>query len=210
MRDAVFTRAVRELQRNPRICTQTASSVVPDLVRAWGNAAWSAREDYLRDCIHHALATKGPVLECGSGLTTLVIGIIAQRCGYRCWALENSETWAARARAALARYNVTAVTISTSPLRTYDDFDWYDPPLATMPAAFRMVICDGPPGSTRGGRYGLVPVMRNRMARGCVILLDDADRPAERSIVKRWIRELEATTETNHGRHRHARLRLPV
>ena len=44
-----------------------------------------------------------------------------------------------------------------------------------------------------GGRYGLVPVMRERFAPGCVILLDDAQRTAERMIAERWARELGAS-----------------
>ena len=37
-----------------------------------------------------------------------------------------------------------------------------------------------PPGSTRGGRYGLLTVLGERLAPGCTILLDDAGRPDER------------------------------
>lgn len=210
MHDAALARAVRALQKNPALCARDSSSVVSDLVHAWGNP-WSAREDYLRDCIRHASSIDGPVLECGSGLTTLVLGIIAQQRGIPCWSLEHDASWAARARAALVRYGVTAVTIAASPLRTYDEgFDWYDPPLADMPTAFRLIVCDGPPASTRGGRYGLVPLMRARMARGCVILLDDAARAAERSILARWARELAANAEIKNGRRPYARLALPA
>ena len=58
---------------------------------------------------------------------------------------------------------------------------------------FALVVCDGPPADTVGGRYGLVPIMRDRLAPGCAILLDDAEREHERAIARRWQLELGAT-----------------
>jgi hypothetical protein len=45
-------------------------------------------------------------------------------------------------------------------------------------------VCDGPKGTTRGGRYGLAPVMKDRLAPGCIVLLDDTSREAERAIIE--------------------------
>jgi hypothetical protein len=64
-----------------------------------------------------------------------------------------------------------------------------------MPGVFDLVICDGPPGTTKGGRYGLVPIMRERLKPGCAILLDDAGREQERAIADRWKTELGASFE---------------
>ena len=54
-----------------------------------------------------------------------------------------------------------------------------------------LVICDGPPSSTRGGRFGLVPVLRENLAPGFRILLDDARRPGEREVLRRWASEFD-------------------
>lgn len=78
-------------------------------------------------------------------------------------------------------------------LASYGDYTWYVPPLEQMPSGFGLVICDGPPGDTLGGRYGMLPVMKTRLARHCVILLDDVQRPAEREVAERWARELGTT-----------------
>jgi len=64
-----------------------------------------------------------------------------------------------------------------------------------MPRRFALVVCDGPPADTPGGRYGLVPVMREHLSRGCVILLDDAEREHERTIALRWQTELSTSHE---------------
>jgi hypothetical protein len=71
-------------------------------------------------------------------------------------------------------------------LRAYHSFSWYDPPLDQFPSEFKLVICDGPPGDTLGGRYGVTSVLGERLKSGAVILLDDANRPGELEILERW------------------------
>jgi hypothetical protein len=190
-RGLVFRRALSRLLADPEACASPSNPVLADLVRGWGND-WSAREDYLSACIGHMLVTDGPVLECGSGLTTVVLGLLAQRRDIAYWALEDSPHWVARMTGTLARHGLDDVVLCEAPLIAFDGFSWYAAPLARMPKSFRLVICDGPPGSTSGGRYGLVPVLGTRLAASCVVLLDDAGRSAEREIAAYWCGELGA------------------
>ena len=88
------------------------------------------------------------------------------------------------------------------PLVGYGEFVWYDPPLAQMPDEFSLVICDGPPGTTKGGRYGLLPVLGDRLRAGATILLDDAGRPAEAELIRRWENEAHFKTEIRGDRER--------
>ena len=46
---------------------------------------------------------------------------------------------------------IDSVVLCAKPLRDYGECVWYDPPLDSMPAAFPVVICDGPPGTVKGG-----------------------------------------------------------
>src|SRR5712671_6211054 len=71
-----FRRALRAFSRDLKTATFTQSWVARDLIYGWGNDAWSASEDYLLACLKYALLTDGPMLECGSGLTTIVLGIV--------------------------------------------------------------------------------------------------------------------------------------
>lgn len=192
----VFHRAMKRLIANPAAASSPNSTVMEDLVYGWGNQAWSAQGEYLRACVSHALAAPGPVLECGSGLSTLVLGVIAQRTGQVHLALEHSTAWAAKVRWYLDRYRINAVEVATAALRDYGSFSWYDPPLAAMPERFALVICDGPPGDTKGGRHGLVPVLGDKLRPGCVILVDDGARPAEQTIAARWATQLGARPQT--------------
>ncbi len=190
-----FDAAMRRFKADPEAALAPGSGVLAELISGWGNPGWSAQEEYLRVCITQALRSNGPTLECGSGLSTLLLGVVAQRRGSEHWALEHEREWSVRVRRNLARYGLSAVRLCTAPLKAYDGFDWYDPPLAQMPSHFAMVVCDGPPSGTAGGRYGLVPVMRERLRAGCVILLDDAWREDERAVARRWDSELGATHE---------------
>jgi hypothetical protein len=192
----VFRRAMRALRAAVARGTAPPPEVVRGLIYGWGNEQWSAREDYLAACLAAALAARGPILECGTGLTTVVLGVVAQRTGNAVWALEHRGEWGARVETHLRRYGGDAVRVSTGPLKAYAGYDWYDPPVGAMPEAFALVVCDGPPGATRGGRYGLVPVMRARLPPGCVILLDDARRGGERAVAARWSADLGVPYET--------------
>ena len=89
---------------------------------------------------------------------------------------------------------------------SYGDFDWYEV-TPNLPEEFSLVVCDGPPGMTRGGRYGLLPVMRERL-HGAEVLLDDASRAEEQKILSVWKTEFGTTYELESERY--ARLRLPA
>lgn len=194
-RDLVFRRAMRKFLQAPAACLEPENSVVADLIYGWGNEPWSASDGFLDGCIQHALASNGPILECGSGLSTVLVGAVAQRRGLGYWALEHTPVWATKVKKYLDRYKIRSVVICAGPLVNYGDFFWYRPPLQSMPESFALVVCDGPPGTTEGGRFGLAPIMRDRLKPGCVILLDDASRAQELAIARRWESEIGATFE---------------
>jgi hypothetical protein len=195
-RDVVFRRAMRRFLRAPAACAVPGNRVLRDLVYGWGNETWSALDEYLTACIQGSVAAKGPILECGSGLSTLLVGAVAKERGLEHWALEHSPEWAARVRRYLDRYRMDSVRLCTAPLKHYGEFDWYDAPLESLPASLGLVICDGPPYWNKGGRFGLVPILQARLKEHCVILLDDAAREQERTIAQRWASALGASCET--------------
>jgi hypothetical protein len=187
---------MRKFLRDPAAPDVRRDGVLHGLIYGWGNESWSAMDEYLAACIQSALVTKGPILECGSGLSSLVVGAIAKRRGIGHWALEHSPEWAAKVQRHLDRYRIDSANVCVAPLKNYGEFDWYDPPIGSLPESFGLVICDGPPYWNKGGRFGLVPVLRSKLNPPCVILLDDATREQERTIAKRWAAELGASNQT--------------
>ena len=151
---------------------------------AWGNQGWSALSEFLDEVAVAARSERGPILECGSGLTTLILAAIAERSGAEVWSLEDDPEWFLRIQSVLQEFGLT-VSLRRVPLRSYGEFDWYDVEGLELPV-FSLVVCDGPAGETRGGRYGLLPVLQERLAGGCMVLVDDAARPSERTMLERW------------------------
>lgn len=195
-RAVIFRRAMKEFLRNLEQGLPFDRRVLTDLIYGWGNEAWSSDSEYLAECLEHAQLCRGPILECGSGLTTLLIGAVAKKSGNVLCSLEHHPEWGHRVARLLKQYRIDSVHLSIQPLRNYTDFTWYEAPTVEIPDSYALVICDGPPSATRGGRYGLIPVMKSRLAADCVILLDDANRAEEQIIAKRWAKELNTHYDT--------------
>ncbi|MGH7620737.1 MAG: hypothetical protein ACREMU_00190 [Gemmatimonadaceae bacterium] len=193
-RGDTLARVIARLSRGPM--PGSSSSLWTDAIYGWDNEKWSADESYLAEAVRSAARASGPILECGSGLTTLLMGAITARTGTPIHALEGNAGWHERASRAAAKRGMANVTVHLAPMRDFGDFEWYDAPVATLPHDFALIICDGPPASTRGGRSGMLPVMRGNLAPACTVLIDDTNRPAEQELVQRWIRELGASSES--------------
>ena len=178
----VLARAIKRLVRSP--APSNYSTLWTDAIYGWGNAKWSAEELYLAEVVRSAETATSSILECGSGLTTLLVGAVAARRGIQLHSLENNVEWHERVSKAIRDFGITNVTVHLAPMREYESYDWYDAPLQSLPNNFSYVVCDGPPASTRGGRSGVLPTMRGKFAPACTILLDDANSPGERQLVE--------------------------
>ena len=189
-----FFAALQEAERSiPHIPT----AILKELFMTWGNRGWSAKEELLTAILQHAWDTEETILECGSGLSTLILGLIAQKTGHRVVCFEHIEDWAHTVHDALQRCSLTNVEILVSPLVAYTTYDWYKLPEGTFrEQGISLVVCDGPPEGTRGCRHGVLPVSLPFLRHGAVILLDDVAAGGA-SVLARWKKEygLEAVIE---------------
>lgn len=201
-RRLVLKRAVNQFKAEPSLALAD-ENLLNDLVYGWGNENWSAQNEYLQSCIEQLLKNKGDVLECGSGLTSLLAGIIAQKQSFRVVSFEHHAQWAERINRTLNRFGIDSVSLIVTPLRDYGNYAWYQVPADRLKQLnpVSLVICDGPPHSTKGGRYGVVPQMRRYFCDSVLILLDDAARPAEQQVAKSWCQEF-GFVATLHGEHK--------
>jgi predicted O-methyltransferase YrrM len=183
-----FARAIADISKLP-LGEVPPREVLERLQRGWGNEGFAAQMEYLEEVGRRAATTAGPILECGSGLTTILMGLLAGRRGVQIWSLEHISDWRARVERNLKQFSVPNTQVRHTLLRDYEGFSWYDAPLDELPKEFQLVICDGPPGETRGGRYGLLPILGDRLPSGSVILLDDATRSGEAEVLRRWTAE---------------------
>lgn len=163
--------------------------VLLGLERAWGEDGYRAVGGYLEEVARFAAEARGPVLEIGSGLTTLILGALAGRRGLPVWTLEHHPDYFRYTNEIVKRLDLPNVHLTFAPLRDYGEFSWYDPPLDALPRDFGLVIADGPPGDVKGGRFGLLPILRSHFAPGVIVLLDDAEREREKAVLEKWERE---------------------
>jgi hypothetical protein len=76
----IFRQAMRDLAKlSPGEIP--SRELLKKLRLGWDNQGWDAKLDYLEEIISRAVVTEGPILECGSGLTSLVLGHLVVR-GY--------------------------------------------------------------------------------------------------------------------------------
>jgi hypothetical protein len=176
--------------RTLRRIIESGSLPFDEIRRAWGNEAYSADVDYLAEVAARVAGCSGPILECGSGVSTLVAAIAA---GDRTvWSLEQDAGWFDLVSRRLARIGIRNVRITHAPLKDYGGFVWYD--IANLPDAFDLVLCDGPavfecwePSIEAQWRVGLLPVMKAMGISVRAILLDDASSDSRApNLIERW------------------------
>ena len=137
------------------------------------------------------------VLELGSGVSTIVIARRLQQSGRgHLVALEHLPEHAERTRAELAAQGLAAVaSVIEAPLADVSvgaaTWSWYELAVG-VPGVVDALFVDGPPGDTGSlARYPALPLLRDRLAPGATIFVDDGDRPDEREMVRRWQAEVD-------------------
>jgi hypothetical protein len=158
----------------------------------WANSVYSGSVEYLEEVARQAIEARGSIVEAGSGLTSVVLSYVAGP-DQIVVSVEHLAQWADRVdryTSGRGRHRVL-----TRPLRSYDEYDWYSIAADDLPARVALVVIDGPPGGTRGGRYGALPQLAASFGAAAVLLLDDADRSSEKNVLARWARETRAEVE---------------
>jgi len=190
LKESVRRRAIRHALRPLRSNGTLTPPEIANFARAWGNRGFAPDKDYLAQLLK--LLNRGPVLECGSGGTTLLANELGTLRGYKTFSLEQDAHWAVPAKRALG--GSSATTILTAPLRSYGGYQWYDVhEPGALPMHFALIICDGPYIDRRLGdpafsawRYGVLPWLRDHGRTFDTLLLDDVDDPRAPPVLERW------------------------
>lgn len=135
-----------------------------------GNVPWCAPEKLMAVAYDMARDAKGPVLEIGSGLTTIIMAMA----GAEIHTIEHDLRWLRITRDRLARYGLSNVTLHYAPLKEYPDCVWHEVPEG-LPD-FSLVLCDGPPRNT-ADRTALWRFLGDKIS-GADWIVDDVDGDA--------------------------------
>jgi hypothetical protein len=185
--------------------------ILDELIYSWANL-FAPSTDFLLDLVKYSSQAKYPILDCGSGLSTIIAGLITKRHGNTVWSLESSKRWYGRVKHYLEKYQIDSVKLLYCPLINYSDYLWYDVPVDKLPERFSLVSCDGPShylGNRDARRYGLFPLMKEKFAPGCTILFDNADLKQEQEGLYYWIDELNGEYEKGGTEKQFLHITLP-
>jgi predicted O-methyltransferase YrrM len=126
-------------------------------------------------------------VELGCGASTLVLARALQRHGGgRLASYDQHAGFVAATSDWLAEHGLAA-DLRHAPLvadRSRWSEAWYD--LTHLPAAIDLLVIDGPPWALNPFVRGRAEVLFSRITPGGMILLDDAARPGERVVARRW------------------------
>ncbi len=160
---------------------------------------WSAAPDFLKQIAEHSLKHQPSlILECGSGLSTLVLAACCRANGKgRVVSLEHEPDCAERTREGLKRHGLDAYAmVILAPLKEIEiegeHYRWYC--LGELPQGpYDLLVIDGPPGPIQPlARYPALPLLSQHLSRPGWVFLDDAERPDEKACVARWLSQNSA------------------
>ncbi len=157
----------------------------------------AAAPDALLELVRIVDAGARNVLELGSGISTIVVARRLQQVGAgRIVSLEHLPEYAAQTRAQLAAHDLGdyALVVDAPLVDVEVDGErrrWYQ--LGTdVPDGIDGLFVDGPPASTGPlARYPALPLLRDHLAPGASVFVDDGDRADERETVRRWTIEID-------------------
>jgi len=156
---------------------------------------WAASPDLLLYCVDTLLAQKPAlVVECGSGLSTLYLSLAATQHGLatRIVSLEHEEHFAQQTRALLERHGVgDRAEVRLAPLEPSSvpghETPWYAESALAGLDGIGLLLIDGPPTATGPqARYPAVPLLKDRFAAECTIVMDDLIRGADHETAESW------------------------
>jgi glycosyltransferase involved in cell wall biosynthesis len=130
------------------------------------------------------------IVECGSGLSTVVLARYALFTGATVLSLEHQRNYYNQTRNLLQRYGVESGVkltlcdlVGSPPMYDHD-----------IPEGVDFLLIDGPPEAT-GGRASTLPAVLPYMATGWQAWLDDSTRVLERTALQAWKKEHKVATQ---------------
>ncbi|HJQ07405.1 MAG TPA: class I SAM-dependent methyltransferase [Nocardioides sp.] len=195
-RERVATMA--QMQETIRLFTSfPVAAAVPPM------GGWAASADLVGALVDEFLDRRPDlVVECGSGVSTLWLATAARQHSVptRIVALEHDAHYAQQTRALLARHGLSDIAeVRHAPLQVTDvggtDHTWYSLSALQDLDGVGLLFVDGPPAALgEHARYPALPLLEDRLAARCSIVLDDMIREDEQEVAALWHERLPDLT----------------
>jgi predicted O-methyltransferase YrrM len=165
---------------------QLPSNALPNL------GSWKADVGLLDRIVDHIAAERPEtVVELGAGASTLIVARTLQLLGRggRLISYDQHDAFVEATRVWLADHGLCA-DLKHAPITSgsgrWADL-WYD--LDAVPDSIDLLLIDGPPWAIGPTVRGKASRLFSRIKRGGTVMLDDAARPGERLVARRWQRD---------------------
>lgn len=145
------------------------------------------------------------IIEYGSGVSTIVLALLVKKYGGKIISYDHSEEYALKTVQMLHDYGVEDVVelrirnLTKIQRGSGKPGYWYDTTEDKVPKGVDMVLVDGPPAST--GKLARLPALwhiQQNLNVGASIFLDDYNRPDEKDVVRKWLKEKPELVLTSH------------
>lgn len=137
------------------------------------------------------------ILECGSGVSTLVLARYAQQTGAKVVSLEHKSEFYQRTLQNLRRNQLRdSVDLRLCKLDR-NKSPWY---VTELPDNIDFALIDGPP-TGEGGRAATFPNIHKKLAENWQVWLDDGNREEEKEMVRAWTAEFGVKSRLHHFPH---------
>lgn len=172
--EKVWHMAFNELKRG-----EITPENIAGICEHWGNIPWAAGAGMVSAYAQAAKDCGGDILECGSGLTSLVAAAMNSK--NTVYALEHDEIWAARMRKAARELDLTNLRIIDTSIVE----NWYALP-EDFPKSFSLIMVDGPPR----GESDRFKIRESGIdVTGSTVFFDDIDQELMTECVDKFAKE---------------------
>lgn len=148
-------------------------------------------QSFLQSCIAHTKTCSGHVLQCGTSLDTLVLGLVCARqtaTPTHLWCLEHDQQRANLVRSWLTDYGISSVHVIAARPQMFDDYVWYKIDTSQLPKNFSLAVCEGG-HSTPRGVVGLISKMHGQLSDDSVILAQHVREAKDHAYLNQWASE---------------------
>ena len=136
------------------------------------------------------------IVELGSGTSTLLSAYCLEQIGDgKLLSLDHEQKYGSTTAAQLSEHQLDHIgQVQHAPLERIQldsaSWEWYDLTNIPLPESIDLLVIDGPPANPgKLTRYPALPVFYDRLSPSAMVILDDAARADEQSIVERWLKE---------------------
>ncbi len=166
--------------------------LIEEICDAWGSPESYAVDGHLRALLAEVPKAHGHVLQCGAGLTTVLLAVALAHRGVHLWALESNAQSAAAVRSWLAQYELNQAHVVTARAEIGRAGVGYAVDVGRIKGPLSLVICEA--SQAHPGNAGwILPRIADRLDPKAVVMVCDVRKREEVDAVAAWCRASDAS-----------------